>query len=123
MKAAPFPACFALLPSILVLASCGSGGTVGTYECPYGSRTKQLELTSNGKAVWTFPSRITDTMRYEEKDGEIRLFLVADRDPGKMDALQKWRYDATMNHPQRRFLLEEGNLRDLENASESCTRA
>ena len=123
MKAKRLTACFAILSSMLVVASCGSGGTVGTYECPYGSRTKQLELTSNGKAVWTFPSRIRDTMRYEEKDGEIRLFLVAGQDPGETDALQKWRHQATMNHPQRRFVLEEGNLRDLDNARESCTRA
>lgn len=114
---------FLVAPFVLLLASCGAAvGVVGTYECPHGSQVRQLELTSKGEAIWTMPSQHTATQRYEEKDGEVKIYPVAATPAGEMDELAKWRQEAAMNNPSRRFILESGNLRDVVNEGESCAR-
>ena len=117
------PAAFLAVPLALLLTACGTAsGAAGTYDCPHGSQMRQLELTSSGEAIWTMPSHSKATERYEEKNGEIKIYPVAGTPAGEMDELAKWRHEAAMNNPSRRFILESGNLRDVVNESESCTR-
>lgn len=122
MKRAILAVSFACLAS-----ACSSSGVVGTYDCPRGRSIDQLQLFGDGKAVWTYmPQGKEKEFRYEAKDADVRIFRSADdvakADLSGMDPLSRSRAEGELNRAIWRFQFHDGNLRNLQRASESCTR-
>lgn len=107
-------------------SACGSSGVVGTYDCPRAGAISELELTGDGEAIWTFmPGGQKGEFRYEAKENDIRIFrtVSATAEPVAANADPLSHYQQSQRNRQMwHFQFHDGNLLNLVNESESCTR-
>lgn len=107
-------------------SACGAPGVVGTYACPRAGAISELELAGDGKATWTFmPGGQKGEFRYEAKEDDIRIYrtVSATSEPVAANADPLSHYQQSQQNRQMwHFQFHDGNLLNLVNESESCTR-